>query len=114
MEVTIWGPVDIVGGAVYIYIPEGNPAAAWLKDVCDEGVGKPDERRGGMGGPTGIPLPNPNGGKQSPAAAALLKSILNWTCFYVFFKCRQIILFLARYMLRKDLVIFVISLYHFE
>jgi len=45
--------------------------------VCDEGVGKPDERRGGMGGPTGIPLPNPNGGKQSPAAAALLKSILN-------------------------------------
>ena len=84
MEVTIWGPVAMVGGAVYIYIPEVNPAAAWLYDVCDEGVGKPDGRRGGMGGPTGRPLPNPNGGKQRPAAAALLKSMLNWNRFYMF------------------------------
>ena len=76
MEVTIWEPVAIVGGAVYIYIPEGNPAAVWLKDVWDEGVGKVDESRGGIGGPTGRPPPSPKGGKQSPAAAALRKSML--------------------------------------
>ena len=66
----------MVGGAVYIYIPEVNPPAALLNGACEEGFGKPDERRGGMGGPTGRPLPNPSGGKQRPAAAALLKSML--------------------------------------
>ena len=68
-------PVAIGGGAVYIYIAEVNPVGAWLNGVCGGGGGSPDESRGGRGGPTGRPLPRPNGGKQSPAAAALRKSI---------------------------------------
>ena len=41
----------------------------------------PDARRGGMGGGTEIPFPNPKGGKQSPAAAALLKSMAGFQYF---------------------------------
>ena len=76
-DVTIGEPVAIVGGAVYIYIPDDRPAAAWLNDVSDDGGGRPGVRREDMGGPTGRPLPNPKGGRQSPAAAALLKSMIS-------------------------------------
>ena len=72
IDVTFWEPVAIVGGVVYIYIPEFRPATVWLNGVWGEGGGKPDERREGIGGPTGIPLPKPKGGRHRPAAAALL------------------------------------------
>ena len=75
IDVTIGEPVAIGGGAVYIYIPEVSPVGAWLNGVCVGGGGNPYESRGGNGGPTGRLLPSPNGGKQSPAAAALRKSI---------------------------------------
>ena len=81
-EVTIGEPVAIVGGAVYkLYIPDVRPDAAWLNVVCGEGGCNPDARRGGMGGGTEIPFPNPKGGKQSPAAAALLKSMAGYQYF---------------------------------
>ena len=81
-EVTIGEPVAIVGGAVYkLYIPDVRPDAAWLKVVWGEGGCNPDARRGGMGGGTEIPFPNPKGGKQSPAAAALLKSMAGYQYF---------------------------------
>ena len=81
-EVTIGEPVAIVGGAVYkLYIPDVRPDAAWLKVVWGEGGCNPDGRRGGMGGGTEIPFPNPKGGKQSPAAAALLKSMAGYQYF---------------------------------
>ena len=81
-EVTIGEPVAIVGGAVYkLYIPDVRPDAAWLKVVWGEGGCNPDPRRGGMGGGTEIPFPNPKGGKQSPAAAALLKSMAGYQYF---------------------------------
>ena len=81
-EVTIGEPVAIVGGAVYkLYIPDVRPDAAWLNVVWGEGDCNPDARRGGIGGGTEIPFPNPKGGKQSPAAAALLKSMAGYQYF---------------------------------
>ena len=89
VDVAIWEPVAIVGGAVYIYIPDVRPTAAWLSDVSDEGGGRPGVRREGIGGPTGRPLPNPNGGRQSPAAAALLKSIVSLDSFMPLLKLHE-------------------------
>ena len=57
-----------------MYIPELKPVPTGLNGVG--GGGNPAERRGGKGWPTGSPLGNPMGGRQSPAAAALRKSIL--------------------------------------
>ena len=57
-----------------MYIPDVIPVPNGLKGVG--GGGNPVERRGGKGGPTGSPLASAMGGKQSPAAAALRKSML--------------------------------------